>query len=95
MIIIDVSGLLTFGQDALIKNRYQIFLMLVSLFELELYDLLCLHKNIHYQMNPFSWQTLSLIIQKSYSSAQILRKSSYISYNVNTFSKYKDAGLLS
>ncbi len=95
MIIIDASGLLAFRQDALIKNGHQIFLVLMSLFELELYDPLCSHKNIHHQMNPSSWQTLSLIIQKPCSSAQILRKSSHIFHDVNTFPEYRDAGSLS
>ncbi len=54
--------IINFKQNALIKNEYQIFLILVSLFELELYDLLCLHKNVCYQTNLFSQQTLFLII---------------------------------
>jgi len=69
--------------------------MLVSLFELELYDPLCSHKNIRHQINPSSQQTLSLIIWKPCSSAQILRKSSHISHDVNTFPEYRDAGSLS
>src|ERR1043165_1750891 len=95
LIIIDASGLLAFGQDALIKNGHRIFLVLVSLFELELYDPLCSHKNVRCRTNPSSRQTLSLIIRKPCSSAQILRKSSHISHDVNTFPEYKDAGSLS
>ena len=43
--MINALELLVFGQNALIKNGHQIFLVLVSLFELELYDLLYLYKN--------------------------------------------------
>ena len=40
--------IINFKQNALIKNEYQIFLILVSLFELKLYNLLYSYKNIYH-----------------------------------------------